>query len=497
MKVFCTITAKNGERVPLTVNNDITPTQLRSEVSQATKIPLDQLRLIFRGRMIKDDDAVQAVSTFKLEEECVLHCMGKPSEAGAAPAAAAAPVAAPASSVAASVPTLVPNAAAAAPVSADPLQEAIRILRTSNTPQVYSTAISTLAKVLNNITSHPMEEKYRKVKVQNAAFRSRLGGVRGGEDAMKAVGFVIEQQDGESVYQLHASADAWPKLTAAKATVDTAAQAAKRALNPPALNPLATTTGSNNTNMFGGSNNAMMPPLGNFQSNPAVEAAMRDPRMQEMMRGVMSNPEALQQMLTNPMVQQMIQNDPNVPPHVREGMQRLVQNPEMLQQMISMTQNPIVRARMEQAMMGGDGMPPPPANMQELMNNPQAIQEMLSNPMFQQMVQNDPNVPPHVREGMQHLAQNPEMLQQVAAMAQNPAVRAQMEQAMAAQGLTPPTGGFALPSTSSTPTNRSNTGSGNNASNANNTGNNNGSTDQDQTEEEMIAEAIRRSLQER
>lgn len=55
-----------------------------------------------------------------------------------------------------------------------------------------------------------MEEKYRKVKKNNAAFQRRLGGLSGGDAAMKAAGFVVENDatdSGEEVYMMHASAE--------------------------------------------------------------------------------------------------------------------------------------------------------------------------------------------------------------------------------------------------------------------------------------------------
>ena len=74
-----------------------------------------------------------------------------------------------------------------------------------------------------------MEEKYRKVKLGNAAFQKRLGGLPGGDAAMKAVGFVVETQDGAEVYQLQASPEAWPQLIKNKQTVEAAVKEAKSA----------------------------------------------------------------------------------------------------------------------------------------------------------------------------------------------------------------------------------------------------------------------------
>ncbi|CAJ1947889.1 unnamed protein product [Cylindrotheca closterium] len=365
LTVHCSVTAENGKRVPITIEGKTTPTQLRTLVATGTKIPLSQLRLIFRGKMIKDDAEQDVVQEYKLEQDCVLHCMGKPSSDAsvdftATPAAA---VSAPSVSMAAAASSAAPPAPAA-----DPLQAALNLLRTNAaSSQVYTTAVSTLNKVLENIISNPMEEKYRKVKVHNAAFGKRLGNLVGGRQAMLAVGFTqTTDEAGTQIYLLPASPEAWPALQQAKANVEAAVVAAKRVSDAAAATP------SNNANPFGmaapggaaggfGAAGGMpglgaMPPGG--MNNPMAQAAARN---------LMSNPQAMQQMLQNPMVQQMIQNDPNIPPHVRQTFQTLASNPAMMNQMAQLMNDPTTRAQMEAAMqsggmgalagMGGGGMP--------------------------------------------------------------------------------------------------------------------------------------------
>jgi hypothetical protein len=300
LNIFCTITAGNGARIPLTLSVDATPTQLRQDVSETTKIPLAQLRLIFRGRMIKDDDSAKVVVEYKLETDCVLHCMGKPVESSSSSGGNASGSTTPMTTVAASTTASVPSiafAAAPTPLTAttasppqDPLQAALQTLRSSNSPSIYMTAVSTLEKILNNIAEHPMEEKYRTVKLQNAAFQKRLGGLQGGDAVMQAVGFVVEGQP--PVYQMQASPDAWPKLMAGTAVVAAAVQDAKRASAAPTM-PV-------NNNPFG-----MMPNnnnnMGGMPSMPAAAAGMpggMDPTMmRSAMANMMSNPEALGSML--------------------------------------------------------------------------------------------------------------------------------------------------------------------------------------------------------
>jgi PUB domain/Ubiquitin family len=301
-----TVTAEQGApRVPLQVQPSITATQLRLAVSTATKIPIASLKLIFRGRLIADDDGKKAVEEFRLEDGSVLHCMGKPvaannDDASAAAAAAnASPVIAP-SAAAAAAPTVpaaalnllpthpqaqpAPGAAAAAAAgnsnnNMSSLQAALQTLRSYNPPKVYQTAVQTLDKILVNITTHPLEEKYRKVKKQNAAFQKRLGGLQGGDDAMRAAGFVVEldREVGEQVYMMRPSPEAWPRLMATKTMVEAAVRDAMTAVTPAA------------TGVGGG--------LGMPAGFGMGGGMMPDAMQQQAAANLMANPAALQQML--------------------------------------------------------------------------------------------------------------------------------------------------------------------------------------------------------
>jgi len=119
---------------------------------------------------------------------------------------------------------------------------------------------------------------------------------------------------------------------------------------------------------------------------------------------------------------------------------------------------------------------------------------MLQNPMVQNMMRNDPRFAnnPMAQQMIQSLASNPEMLQQASQMMsdpnfqqhmqqlqqlqQNPALMAQQMQQMQNMVGSMPGGGAGTQSSSSSQPQ-------------------NGQADEDLTEEEMIAEAIRRSLQ--
>lgn len=244
--IHLTVTGAEGApRVPLTIEPTITSTELRERAAEATNIPLDSLKLIFRGRLIGSNETLQAVTEFKLEDGSVLHCMGKPasvastlpsvssSSATENSSSAAAPVAALPTNV---LPfTAPPSIPVSVPVStADPLSAALATLRAGLSPAEYLTAVQTIEKIVSNIVTQPMEEKYRSLKKSNAAFQRKLGGKNGGDAVMRAAGFTVEtREEGIEYYALQASADAWPKLLATQSTLQTVVRQAQAAIVTP------------------------------------------------------------------------------------------------------------------------------------------------------------------------------------------------------------------------------------------------------------------------
>jgi hypothetical protein len=243
--------------------------------ADATKIPLTNLKLIFRGRMIADKKDNNVVEEFKLEDECVVHVMGKavsqPSSAAAAPpsvpAVAGASVTMPAATVQSNT-----NAT---------IQSALTTLRLNDVP-TYKTALSTASKLLNNIIQNPMEEKYRSIKKSNAAFNKRLGGVNGGEALLLSAGFVIEGD----VFVLRPSEDAWPKLVEAGDVIGKALREAEANSSAPMS---GTTAGFGAPTGTGAAGFSGVPPIPNMVGMPGMEAAMQN---------MLSNPEQLQAMMS-------------------------------------------------------------------------------------------------------------------------------------------------------------------------------------------------------
>ena len=261
------------------------PASLRARASEATQIPLDTIRLIFRGRLVGNEGDKSAVEEYKLEQDSVIHCMGKPVKA--------IEVSAPITSTATggSSVTVTDRAVAGLGGITTPspatLAIALTTLRTSNSSAVHLTAVQTLEKILSNIVNNPLEEKYRKVKRGNAAFNKRLGGISGGEAAMLAVGFSTETIDGEPYYVMHPRPEAWPMLVQHLAELASASQSATNALSsgPPMVAPPA--VGMPGMNSFAG-----MPGMDGFAGMPAMT-----PQMQQAAAQMMRDPQQLQAML--------------------------------------------------------------------------------------------------------------------------------------------------------------------------------------------------------
>lgn len=281
----------SAPRGQLTLPLKSTASDLRRLASEATSVPLTALKLIFRGRVIPDKSEGDVIGDFKLENDCVIHVMGKPlsSSGGAAATTSATTGGIPSSMPAGASVSLPSGTAAPASTSgagASPLSAALVTLRSSNSADVYRTALTTADKLLGNIISHPQEEKYRSVKKANPAFQRRLGGVAGGDALILAAGFVVETgEGGAESYVLRPSAEAWPRLVAAGEEV-------KRVLGeantpsfapPPNAAPGGAAAGGM-SNLFPGGM-----PGGGMPGGPGMEAAAQN---------LLGNPEMLQNMLS-------------------------------------------------------------------------------------------------------------------------------------------------------------------------------------------------------
>jgi len=358
-------------RVPIEVENGASAKDLFDVASLATKIPVTGMKLIFRGRIIANkNDEIGVMDEFKLEEGSVIHCMGKAVETETLQAAmdmntssSVSNSNAPSASTSGSTVTIPPPAAAAsasasASTNSTTLTAALNKIKTSYSASDYKTALTTLSKLLSNVIQNPMEEKYRKVKNTNAAFQKRLGRLNGANDAILSIGFTAG--GGGEEYVLLPSPDAWPKLLASKSTLDQALTDHDLQQAQQLLQQQQQQQQGNSPDMgFGGLPNFNMPNMGGGMGMPpgggaGLGAGGMDPST---MSNMLSDPQALQTMLQNPMMQQMIQNHPQFAnnPMMQEQMRMLANNPQMIQQMSRMMSDPSNMARMNAMMQNMDG----------------------------------------------------------------------------------------------------------------------------------------------
>ena len=290
----------SSPRIPLKINSKISAVELHDLVSSTTSIPKSSLKLIFRGRLIpckeEEDDVV---AKFKLEDGCVVHCMGKPSAATSdSTAGTASTAAATAGTNTTASPSIATFVAATSAITTTPsvgpaatttaFITALQTLKSScaNDTSKYITALKTLQKVIENIGQNPTEEKYRKIKCSNAAFSKRLGGLPGGKQTLLKCGFDLVQDDGdgEASFVMQPSAEKWEQLQHAKTVVDVELdRVTKEQHRPPVQRQAQQPVGA-----FGGG-------LGNLGGGlPPVPPGMD----MAMMENMLSDPNALSSMLS-------------------------------------------------------------------------------------------------------------------------------------------------------------------------------------------------------
>ena len=304
LTIQLTVTANQGSpRLSLEIDDEMTSSDLLKRISETTNIPLSNLKVIYRGKLIsnkKNNKSESVVQEFQLEQDSVLHCIGKPATNTSATASTStnAPSNTTSNSIQTAVNASVPSVASintatststnATNTNDSPLNNAIQSLRSHNSPNDYQTALSTMDKLLQNIIQNPMEAKYRTIKKLNPAVQKRLSGKQGGHQLILACGFVettdTTSGNNEVVYQMEPSPEAWPTLLQTKQDIQKAAMAASTsaATAPPAAsNSGLPVPNLNNTNLF---------------SN-GVPPDMNSPQLQQAAQQLLSNPQQLQAML--------------------------------------------------------------------------------------------------------------------------------------------------------------------------------------------------------
>ena len=141
-----------------------TITTLKQKVSEATKIPLVKIKLIFPWTQYYTGDAESLIPTFSIENKTVVHCLAKPDSTQQA-----------ASTQTQTQQKTIPTATVIAPTtttesSLNIMEACLQELMSQNSSKIYMTALQTLSKMTTNIIQKPHKEKYHKVELSNAAF---------------------------------------------------------------------------------------------------------------------------------------------------------------------------------------------------------------------------------------------------------------------------------------------------------------------------------------
>lgn len=268
IKVYFVLTqSPSTPRASATMPKNGSISTLKEKASEATKIPLAKMKLIFRGRIVTGD-AELLISKFNIENDTVVHCLGKPDVTAAAASnqtETKETTSATASTVTA--PTSTSSSTTATKESSPKTMEAcLQKVKSQNSSEIYITALQTLSKMASNIIQKPLEEKYRKVKLSNAAFGRRIGNVPGGMDCIYAYGFTASTENADQLV-LNASAEAWTNLNEAKKKVDSEWNKAKQETQGQPNQVPSSNTGS----LFNSNSNPMSP----FNmNNPSAPGAM-------------------------------------------------------------------------------------------------------------------------------------------------------------------------------------------------------------------------------
>jgi hypothetical protein len=204
---------------------DETVSSLKERALPLVNVPVSEQKWIFQGRILTD---VMKFSETNIKDgSCVIIMK----IAGAKPASAPT-VPAPASS-----PSVAPRSAQSPALQAQqglppqqPVQQAVSsmfvprippggalfdramLLLLGNDEDTVSNAVSTLLKIVSNIIQTPLEEKFRKVNNNNAAFKKKVGGVLGGPQCMMALGFTLIGDE----WILEPHSDVWDNLIICK-----------------------------------------------------------------------------------------------------------------------------------------------------------------------------------------------------------------------------------------------------------------------------------------
>jgi hypothetical protein len=245
------------------------------------------------------------------------------------------------------------------------LAAALHALKEGSSAEAHRVALKTLSAIVRNVVQKPGQEKYRRLRASNAAFKRKFGGLPGSDRVLFAIGFKGSMQDGQRYWTLPATALAadLAKVTAVLAAEVAAAAPAPgaAAAAPAAWAPAAAQRWTPPPPRPAGGGGGM----GGVGNLDQMASAMRaNPQMREMMDAAARNPQMVQ--MAQQLGASMAASGAGAGDFGGVGTQNalaaLAQNP----QFAALAQNPQIQAFAQQmaaggGLAGGFGAPAPPA----------------------------------------------------------------------------------------------------------------------------------------
>lgn len=187
---------------------DFLVTEVKSTVEVLSDCPRAQQKWIYKGRILGDELSIRDAG---IEEGTTVIVM-KTAAVAATSSSAGGIRSAPSSGLG-----MAPPMPISQPIRVSTEMFDAAMLELLHNPDVaVQGAVGVLLKIVSNIATFPMEEKYRRLNRTNAAFSKKVGSLKGGSNCMLALGFSLEGDE----WVLIPNAQAWENMMACKGKLE-------------------------------------------------------------------------------------------------------------------------------------------------------------------------------------------------------------------------------------------------------------------------------------
>ena len=290
-----------GELFDVTVDKTARVIELKKAVADNQKISVECQKLIFKGKLLKDDQTMDACGL--KEDGLTVHVAvtanaksgGEESQSSAASGGGA-------------------KEGSSGNYSENRhteerkrLRDALTTFVTANGREKARSAILVMLLYVRNIQTHPGEAKYRSIRKKNSKYMSTIGKCEGADDVMKCLGFKEEARNNGEMFWVFGIMD----LPPLRREIDDTLQSLASPVNAPQQSNNGATATSNggspamppqfpSGNPFAGFNPFLQPGQAGAAQSPFGSAAGG--------ANPLFSPEMIQGLMSNPAVQNMMQN---------------------------------------------------------------------------------------------------------------------------------------------------------------------------------------------